>query len=408
MKAESCFRESGTNACDLILFFPLQSVTLNPMVEYLYIGTGSLILFMIALILGKARKEHSDYIFVLWLVIFLVNVISLTTIMKFGYPGSLPGRILIEFSEASVFIHGPLFWFYTLSLTEPGFQYRKQYLLHFLPFGMSYVLLLVLIFLDYTALSWQREFLFVIKMGSLILYAIAALRRLFKHHQTVENIFSNLEDKRLKWLSILGYGILVAAAVASGSFIAGQLSLISFSGAGTLYANVAVCAFIYVMGYFGVRQNAIFDLEMMRHPLNKTVYYDEALQQSEPAMAPRYKKSGLSEEKAELIYNELIALMTEREPYLDKDLTLMNLAAALNTNPNYLSQVINVFENQNFFEFINSYRVRKVQQAILSNKFDHLNLLGIALDCGFNSKASFNRAFKKITGQTPSEFRKSG
>ena len=91
---------------------------------------------------------------------------------------------------------------------------------------------------------------------------------------------------------------------------------------------------------------------------------------------------------------------------MDEDLTLFNLAMIMQIHPNHLSQVINMNEQRNFFDFINYYRVEAVKENIVSKRHVNKTLLGIALECGFSSKAAFNRAFKKFTGQTPSEFKR--
>jgi len=68
--------------------------------------------------------------------------------------------------------------------------------------------------------------------------------------------------------------------------------------------------------------------------------------------------------------------------------------------------VINTMEQRNFFDFINYFRIEAVKQKITSKRYEHFTLPGIAFECGFNSKAAFNRAFKKITGVTPTEFKR--
>jgi AraC-like DNA-binding protein len=98
--------------------------------------------------------------------------------------------------------------------------------------------------------------------------------------------------------------------------------------------------------------------------------------------------------------------MTHEKPYLNPELNLYLLAERLNLLPNHLSQAINSVERKNFFDFVNHYRIQEVKKCLVSNEKEHLTLLGIAFECGFNSKTSFNRTFKKIVGLTPSEFRK--
>lgn len=100
----------------------------------------------------------------------------------------------------------------------------------------------------------------------------------------------------------------------------------------------------------------------------------------------------------------LLAYMESERPYLDPDLSLNDLARRLKTNTSILSPVINVGTGKNFNDFVNQYRVDAFKRQALDPANGHLSLLGIALDCGFNSKATFNRAFRKLTGQSPREF----
>ena len=99
--------------------------------------------------------------------------------------------------------------------------------------------------------------------------------------------------------------------------------------------------------------------------------------------------------------------MNQEKLYLNPSLTLAEIALKLDIHPIYVSQIINETFNQNFREFLNTYRIEE-SKRLLVQETQNLNILGIALDAGFNSKSAFNRAFKKHTGTTPKEFRKRG
>jgi AraC-like DNA-binding protein len=144
------------------------------------------------------------------------------------------------------------------------------------------------------------------------------------------------------------------------------------------------------MGYFGIRQPSIFTDTPIVGKKRKI----------------KYQKSGLTDSGAKKVYESLIHLMQEEKPFLEPDLTLFTLAEMINIPPNHLSQVINSLAGKNFFDFINYYRVEEAKRNIILQKYEHLTLLGIAFESGFNSKASFNRAFKRQVGITPSEFKK--
>jgi YesN/AraC family two-component response regulator len=96
--------------------------------------------------------------------------------------------------------------------------------------------------------------------------------------------------------------------------------------------------------------------------------------------------------------------MNTEKVFRESELSLADLARRLNTQPNYLSQVINEREGKNFYDYINSLRVEEFMHLVASPDSRKYTLLGLAQECGFNSKSSFNRYFKKVTGKSPSEF----
>jgi ligand-binding sensor domain-containing protein/AraC-like DNA-binding protein len=118
----------------------------------------------------------------------------------------------------------------------------------------------------------------------------------------------------------------------------------------------------------------------------------------------RYSKSPLNREKADEINRRLTDYLQSEKVYLESDLSLHKLAARLGVRPNYLSQVINQFHNRNFFEFINMYRIEEAKRLLAETT---LKIEAVAYDSGFNSLSTFNSAFKKFTGSTPSAYRKS-
>ena len=101
--------------------------------------------------------------------------------------------------------------------------------------------------------------------------------------------------------------------------------------------------------------------------------------------------------------DKLLALMAEEQPWLEPELTLTELAKRLRVTPGLLSKVINSGCGQNFNDFVNTYRVREAQRLLADPRFAHYSLVGVALESGFNSRSTFNRVFKKLLGQAPSE-----
>ena len=119
------------------------------------------------------------------------------------------------------------------------------------------------------------------------------------------------------------------------------------------------------------------------------------------------RKTLLSEKKLEKLKVKLQNLMRDEKPYLESQITLTDLSRQIGVNSAVLSYTINNGFGKNFNDFINEFRIVAVKEKLTNGDAENSNLLGIAFDCGFNSKATFNRAFKKFTGVSPKEFQTS-
>jgi AraC-like DNA-binding protein len=108
----------------------------------------------------------------------------------------------------------------------------------------------------------------------------------------------------------------------------------------------------------------------------------------------------------EKIVQAVVEYMQRKKPYLESELTLDQLAAQLSLKPRLLSRSINEMLGQNFFDFINHYRIEEARRLLTNPKDEKITILEVLYEVGFNSKSSFNTLFKKYTGLTPTEFRK--
>lgn len=114
----------------------------------------------------------------------------------------------------------------------------------------------------------------------------------------------------------------------------------------------------------------------------------------------------LSDQKSSEIKGALLIYMREEKPWLNSRLRQADVAAALGFPVHEISQLLNVHMNQHFQDFVNSYRVEEVKHRILRGDTQRFTLTAIAMQCGFSAKSSFQRAFKKATDSTPSEYLK--
>ena len=120
----------------------------------------------------------------------------------------------------------------------------------------------------------------------------------------------------------------------------------------------------------------------------------------------KYEKSRLAQKDRDRYLNKLLTYMKREKPYLNSLLSLKGLADEIGISPYYLSQVINDCLNQNFFDFINSYRINECKQLLIDSSQKNKTVLEILYHAGFNSKSVFNRVFRKYTGKTPSQYRR--
>lgn len=119
----------------------------------------------------------------------------------------------------------------------------------------------------------------------------------------------------------------------------------------------------------------------------------------------KYKTAGVSEDEAVTLFTALESLMQHEKLFLDPNLTLASTGKRLRVISQKLSMVVNVQSNSNFNEYINKYRIEHAKEILKDSRLSNLSIAAIAYDCGFNSLSSFNGAFKKNTGKTPSAFR---
>lgn len=370
--------------------------------EYIFIiGTFESI-FLLMLLLGKKNKSLPDYLLG---VIFLLYAISIGSVYLElqNIEGNLSYSAITNISWIFLFLHGPALWFYIKSLSVPAFRFKPLYLLHFIPFifftvfqYFNFINLTVpekLRFLENDFFKEQVSYkITVLAIGvSTISYNIWALKLIRSRRDRLMQQYSKIEDIDLGWLNALTIAALISYSVNVALF---NLDLIFHFATYKLLmylTNSFATVYVLFLGYFGIRQGNIFINNVRGIPGSED-------------------KPTLSEPDAPVMTSDdafirnLYHNMEEKQPYLDPDLTISKLSELLNVKIEFLSEVLNCRLNQNFFDFINKYRIEefKIQCVLKANS--HLSIMGIAYNCGFNSKASFYRAFKKFEGVSPTAY----
>jgi len=243
------------------------------------------------------------------------------------------------------------------------------------------------------------------------IYLGLAIRQLYRHARHIRDQFSYTERIGLTWARNL---LIILCVLYLTYFI--QTLFTFFTPASDDDEKISdalmlmIVIMIYIMGFLGLRQPAIFA---------RLKYVSEECVPETDSNAPlievyslitseqKYKKSALDTATSEALLTELLAHMEKEKPYLKGELTLPQLAEEVGITQHYLSQVINERLELNFFDFINRYRIEEVKRHLSDPSKDRDNITTLALNAGYNSKSAFYAAFKKLTGVTPKQFKKS-
>lgn len=369
--------------------------------KILLIG-ASLAFFLAVLLLKKKGKVVQDYFISAWLA-FLSLYVSVYSFFPANF--FLNNPWVINLFISILFLNGPFLFGYIKALTSSDYKFGKDIIWHLLPF-VIFNLYLIFFFQAEDILknacslhgSSKLELplpylIFLILIAfSVPSYIFWSIRLLRKHRKIISDNFSALEKRTLTWLrnliSILGVAWIVLVSI---FFIHHVLLLFtdSFCINGLF---LTLTAFIIMVGYFGLHQPAIFTSQNISIPI-------EVIKNEKP-----YSGSSLKDDDIQHYLAMLEEYMKMKKPYLNNQLTLYQLALEINILPHHLSRLINEYHKQNFFDFINQYRVNEFIHRMSDPQFRNYSFLAIAFDCGFNSKTTFNRCFKKITGSTPSNF----
>ncbi|MCD4691790.1 MAG: helix-turn-helix domain-containing protein, partial [Calditrichales bacterium] len=332
---------------------------------------------------------------------------------ELGYYKSYPHLMFVPLGIP--FLIGPLHYLYAKYLIQTTTKIKKSDWLHFIFFILCYICLVPEFFKSGEKIRWSFQnvesdglpLYFIVFNWTIILqatiYCLLTLIILKKYSFSIKNLFSTIEKIKLNWLRNITYAVIIVMFVffIENLLLLGGINLSNYFN----LTSFLTALYIYTLGYFGFLKSEIFAAPEINKSMSQISRLNSPKYNEQKDTVIKYEKSGLSSEKAKLYLEDLLNLMEQEKPYRNSELTLNQLAEIVSISPHNLSEVINTQLNQNFFDFVNQYRVEKVKKDLVDPEKQHLKILSLAFDAGFNSKTSFNTIFKKFTNLTPTEYR---
>ncbi|MEM6647025.1 MAG: helix-turn-helix domain-containing protein [Bacteroidota bacterium] len=334
------------------------------------------------------------------------GVIGLLTLMMLavsqGFGGATPRDApygVIHAWGALALLLGPMIYFYIRTSVDTHYLFKGSRLLHAVPALLHLTLLIPLLFVDadlraayvdsYIDRQLFRSAVPEIRIGFIVTsaYAVAAFIWIRRYETHITQVASFGDATRIRWLKWFT-GLVVVLLFLLGLF--------AFPEAYRPFAAISLTAFMSTLVFIALVRPTVF------HGIPSALRLTE-----ETSSKAKYEGSQLDDTQKESHLAALLAHFDEQKPYLQQELTLRDVAAALSIPHRYVSQVVNEKLDQHFMDFVNSYRVEAAKQMLLAPEWQHLTIDGIAGEAGFKSRSAFYTAFKKVTGTTPGAFRKS-
>ncbi len=379
---------------------------LNFYVILILIGSVQAVVLSIAM-LGRIKEPNSTHRWLIALCILVAISLAEGAIDIAGLEQQYIHLSVLILPTNALFL--PLYYAYISNMV--GNKLKSSFFLHFTP-----TLFLVLIITPAFSLgneslvqllndNLQSAFynqwilitfivLLVIMIGQGAYYIPACFKCFSGYNKLIREQLSFNERVSLSWLKVMTVSLGFVWFMLIITHLTGEL----FGDYLVIALHVITALLAIGLNVFGLQQESIF--KKLGIDLHKLTEYQTYINTSEKN---KYQRSSLDRELAEKLYQSTIKFMQIKQPFLDNKLSLSSLARSLDLPTHYLSQIINQIEKQNFFEFINRYRVQFARNLLLSSDD---TVLKIAMDSGFNSKTTFYKAFKKETSMSPLEYRR--
>ncbi|GAA4467737.1 hypothetical protein GCM10023189_51930 [Nibrella saemangeumensis] len=346
------------------------------------------------LVKRTGTKEHR-------LLASLVAALSITILGAAlglsGYYRQFPH--LIRVGDPIVLLVGPLLYGYTSLLTRNALP--RLYGWHLVPFGL-YVFFLIpfyvssgsqkIAFVDRVFMHPQPNVEVVLiqtlRTVHVTAYVLISLNLIRRFQRLLKQNFSDIGKLNLSKTSFLLRLFVFISLIRIGVYVAGIYWPINFVLTNNII-GLAISIVIYSLAYSNWHYAALVVAEPNPKPVDE-----------------KFRSTyNLSNEQYTLLAQQLEHLLQGKQIYLENELSLAQLSQRLNIAPYQASEVIHRRYGEPFYDLINRHRIEEVKKRMLDPAFSHYSILGIAMDCGFTSKSSFNAAFKKFTELTPSQYR---
>jgi AraC-like DNA-binding protein len=370
-----------------------------------------LVIAGLLLVRGLRRRQTADF-FLAGLLFFL----ACSLIEHFiGFMGVYDyareqGHDLTFFPFGNAFTFGPFLLLYTRSLTDGSFRWTRRDWWHFALPLLSYILHFSIwampdaekFHLLESSLAGQA-----IQIGLEVVFYLTAMWYLwqsFKRFNTyrllIEQEYANIGQMTLDWLRLflIAFSIyLILDLLFTGIDVVYDLNYM-----GWYWLNLIRAIMLY---YISATGWAYTQKSSVHYNVLEARAFTAERATTENTSSATNGKVVLPPAEMANRRTQLLGFMATQKPWLDPEVTLSGMAEQMGLNTTQMSFLVNNGFDQNFNDFVNHYRVEEVKRKLASPDFQHLSLLGIAYESGFNSKATFNRAFKKLTGNAPSQFK---
>ncbi|WP_025742623.1 helix-turn-helix domain-containing protein [Aquimarina pacifica] len=351
--------------------------------------------FFLAITLQLVRNKNISANKILSIILIMAAFMLFGRVVFFRYSGILLHKIA-GYADAVIFVFGPLVYMYVRRLTFKESPAYKLSLYHYIP------LVLILTFCTWTLFYTKKELMYFAKTGvvplvqifNIIVYGalISNFLYCFKSYRLV-NIFKKEEKNNLSYSqSVIPFLYTFLGAITlflllwTISFMSRYFKIYNLYFFDYDYVWISIPIFVYVVGFYSLRQPEIF-----RVPLKITA-------------KKKKNKNRLQGEMLKQLQDDLEYLMVTEKVYLDNTLTLQGLSEKLGFSTNDVSWLLNNIHQCTFYDYINQYRVQAFIEKIERGEHNAHTLLALSLDSGFNSKSTFNKAFKTLMNDTPTEY----